>query len=172
MKYLFISMLISVNAFANLKYTEADFIKKVAEEVKKKVDDIKNKSVADLTKEIIEKEETVKLRELELEKKEEQVQIHSKELEKKVKSFDTNQQSILGCVLKNEEEQKSRIAQQVEVISNMLPAKAAELLSVQEPEISVKILQLLDSKKASKIFNLMDKEVSARLQKQYLNMKR
>ena len=63
-----------------------------------------------------------------------------------------------------------RINQLVEVISNMKPAKAAEILSVQEAQISVKIIERIDPSRASKIFNLMEKEVSARLQKQYLNM--
>jgi flagellar motility protein MotE (MotC chaperone) len=78
----------------------------------------------------------------------------------------------LGCLQKHEDDAKNRVSQQVEVVSNMQPAKAALLLSVQEADIAVQILQLLDPKKASKIFNLMDKEVSARLQKQYMNMKR
>ncbi len=54
----------------------------------------------------------------------------------------------------------------------MRPEKASQLLSVQGAEISVQILSEIDEKKASKIFNLMDKEISARLQKQYLDMKR
>ncbi|HXH31227.1 MAG TPA: hypothetical protein VNJ01_10480 [Bacteriovoracaceae bacterium] len=37
---------------------------------------------------------------------------------------------------------------------------------------AVKILQQIDAKKASKIFNFMDKEVSAKIQKQYLLMKK
>ena len=60
----------------------------------------------------------------------------------------------------------------VEVISNMRPQAAAQLLSVQENDIALKILGALDSVKVSKIFNLMTKEISSRLQKQYINMKR
>ena len=63
-----------------------------------------------------------------------------------------------------------RVKQLVNVISNMKPKKAADLLAVQDSGISVKIIERIDPQKASKIFNLMDKEVSARLQKQYLNM--
>lgn len=80
--------------------------------------------------------------------------------------------AFIGCVQQNEDEGKGRVAQLVEMVSNMKPQKAAEVLSVQEADIAVKILQMIDAKKASKIFNFMDKEVSARLQKQYLNMKK
>lgn len=155
-----------------LKYSEEDFVKKVAEEVRKKVDEIKNKSVSDLTKEVLAKEESVKIRELDLLKREDQLKVNAAEVEKKIKDFNQNQTSVLGCVQKNEDDLKARVAAQVEVVSNMQPAKAAALLSVQDADIAVRILQMLDPKKASKIFNLMEKEVSARLQKQYVDMKR
>ena len=51
-------------------------------------------------------------------------------------------------------------------------ASAADILAIQDPDLSVRILAELDSTKMSKIFNLMDKEVSARLQKQFLQMKK
>lgn len=153
-------------------YTEEDFIKKVSEEVQKKVEQIKNKSFTELTKELVDKDEKIKLRELDLVKKTDQFKVNEFELEKKIKEFDSRQQSVLGCLEKNETDSKDRIKKQVEVISNMQPAKAAQLLSVQDADIAVKILREIDSKKASKIFNLMDKEVSARLQKQYLDMKK
>jgi flagellar motility protein MotE (MotC chaperone) len=60
----------------------------------------------------------------------------------------------------------------VEVISGMKPQSAADVLAVQDPDLSVRILGQLEAQKASKIFNLMDKEVSARLQKQFLQMKK
>jgi len=153
-------------------YTEEEFQKRLAEEVRKKVDTVKNKSVADLTKELLDKEESLRLRGLELTKREDQLKVNGTELEKRIKTLEARQQEVLGCAEKNEEDLKNRITQQVEVVSNMQPAKAAQLLSVQEADIAVRILQMLDPKKASKIFNLMDKEVSARLQKQYMNMKR
>ena len=58
--------------------------------------------------------------------------------------------------------------------ATLLPKQAPSLqvLSTQDADISVKILEKIDPTKASKIFNLMDKEVSARLQKQYLNMQK
>ncbi len=153
-------------------YSEEEYLKKVAEEVRKRVDDIKNKSVTELTKELVDKEEALRLRAVELTKREDQLKINGAELEKRIKSFEERQHGVLGCVEKNDEEARGRLAAQVDVVANMQPAKAAQLLSVQEPDIAVRILQMLDPKKASKIFNLMDKEVSARLQKQYLNMKR
>jgi flagellar motility protein MotE (MotC chaperone) len=164
--------LVLANEKSAKKYTEEEFVKKVSEEVQKKVDQIKNKSVTELTKELIDKEEKLKLRELELVKKEDQLQVNATELEKKVKGFDDQQHKILGCVQKNEDEAKTRISQQVDVISNMKPDKAAQVLTVQDADVAVRILRELDPKKASKIFNFMEKEVSARLQKQYLDMKK
>jgi flagellar motility protein MotE (MotC chaperone) len=176
MKLVLIMALLSSTAWAQNKasktYTETEFTKAVAEQVRKKVDEVKNKSVSDLTKELITKEESIRLRELELEKREDQIKVNSAEIEKKIKVFNTQQTSVLGCVERNDEELKTRISQQVDVVSNMKPEKAAQLLSVQDANIAVQILQLLDHKKASKIFNLMEKEVSARLQKQYMDMKR
>lgn len=176
MKFLFLALALSTTAWAQNKasktYTEVEFTKAVAEQVRKKVDEVKNKSVSDLTKELITKEESIRLRELDLEKREDQIKVNSSEIEKKIKAFNAQQTSVLGCVERNDEELKTRITQQVEVVSNMQPAKAAQLLSVQDANIAVQILQMLDPKKASKIFNLMEKEVSARLQKQYMDMKR
>lgn len=167
------SMLCSICVFAqDKKYSEVEFVKAVAEQVKKQIDNIKNKSVTELTKELVAKDEKLKLKELELQKKDDQIKVNATELEKKIKKFHNDQKDLLGCLQKNDNDQQTRVNQQVEVVSNMQPAKAAQLLSVQEADISVRILQLLDPKKASKIFNLMDKEVSARLQKQYMNMKR
>lgn len=177
MKIWFVLALVAATAVsaqekASKTYTEVEFTKKVAEEVRRRVDTVKNKSVTDLTKELVTKEEAIRLRELEIEKREDQLKVNSAELEKRIRDFNASQNSVLGCLQKNDEELKSRIGQQVEVVSNMQPAKAAQLLSVQDPDIAVQILQQLDPKKASKIFNLMDKEVSARLQKQYMSMKR
>lgn len=153
-------------------YTEEEFNKKVYEEVTKRLGEVKSKSVTDLTRELVDKEESLRIRALDLQKREDQVKVNAAELEKRIKSFEGKQTEVLGCAQKNEDDMKNRIGQQVEVISNMQPAKAAALLSTQEADISVRILQMLEPKKASKIFNLMDKEVSARLQKQYLDMKR
>ena len=170
---LFLSIgLISLSALAAKTYTEEEFVKKVNDEVKKKVDVVKNKSVSDLTKEILDKEEKLNLRELELQKHMDQLKVSEGDLAKKYAEFEARQKSFLGCVSKNEEDSKGRVGQLVEMISNMKPDKASEVLSIQDPDVAVQILQFLDTKKASKIFNFMDKEVSAKLQKQYLMMKK
>ncbi len=170
----FVLVIGASDSFANTPktYTEKEFILKVNEEVKKKVESIKNKSVSELTKEILEKEKDLDLQVLEMKKEKESLKISDQELGKKYAEFQGRQKSFLGCVEKNEEESKGRVSQLVEMVSNMKPAKAAEVLSVQDSEIAVKILQMIDAKKASKIFNFMEKEVSARLQKEYLLMKR
>jgi flagellar motility protein MotE (MotC chaperone) len=164
--------LVSVSAFAAKTYTEEEFIKKVNEEVKKKVDTIKNKSVSELTKELLDKEEKLKLRELELQKTADSLKVTESDITKRYTELAEKKKNFIGCVEKNEEEAKGRIGQLVDMVSNMKPQKAAEVLSVQESDIAVKILQMIDAKKASKIFNFMDKDVSAKLQRQYLLMKK
>jgi flagellar motility protein MotE (MotC chaperone) len=153
-------------------YTEKEFIKKVTEETKLKVDTIKNKSVSELTKELLDKEEKLRLKEIELQKEQDALKVSEGELGKKYSDFEARQRSFLGCVKNNEDESKGRVGQLVETISNMKPQKAAELLSVQDSEIAVRILQMINPKTASKIFNFMDKDISAKLQKQYLEMKK
>ncbi len=153
-------------------YTEEEFIKKVNEETKKKVDDIKNKSVSELTKELLDKEEKLKMRELDIQKQAEALKISENEIAKKYVDLASKQKQFIGCVDKNQEESKARIGQVVDMVSNMKPEKAAQVLSVQDTEIAVQILQMIDAKKASKIFNFMDKDISAKLQKQYLLLKK
>lgn len=176
MKYILLSLCLATSVFAAVPakkmYSEEEFIKKVNEETKKKVNTIKNKSVSDLTKELLDKEEKLKLRELEIQKHEDSLKVSENELGKKFAAFEIRQKAFIGCVEKNEDESKGRIGQLVDMISNMKPQKAAEVLSVQDPEIAVKILQTIEAKKASKIFNFMDKDISAKLQKQYLQMKK
>jgi flagellar motility protein MotE (MotC chaperone) len=178
MKMLSIALFLSFAALATTPpaskrtYTEEEFVKKLTQEVKAKVETIKNKSVSDLTKELLDKEEALKLRELELQKHQDALKISEAELAKKYAEFESRQKSFLGCVEKNEEESRARVGQLVDLISNMKPQKAAEVLSVQDSDIAVRILQMIDAKKASKIFNFMDKDISAKLQKQYLQMKK
>lgn len=153
-------------------YSEEEFVKKVSEEVQKKIDTIKNKSVSELTKELLDKEEKLKLRELELIKQQDALKVTEADVAKRYVDLAEKQKNFIGCVEKHSEDSKSRVAQVVEMISNMKPEKAASVLSVQESEIAVQILQMIEPKKASKIFNFMDKEISAKLQKQYLEMKK
>lgn len=166
-------ILIFKSAFSEeKKYTQAEFDKAVTEAVLKKIDDVKKQSISELTKELLVKESKLKSREADLERKEEILSNTRADLERRIIAFEDSKKQILGCIEKNENDSRKRISQLVEVISNMKPAKASQLLTVQDEDISVRILSLIDPKKASKIFNLMDKEVSARLQKQYINMKK
>ncbi len=153
-------------------YTEEEFNKKLHEEVLKKVDSIKNKSVSELTKEILDKEEKLNMREVELQKQKDALRVSEGDIGKRYADLAAKQKAFIGCVEKNQEDSKTRITQLVEMVSNMKPDKAADVLSVQEADIAVQILQMIDAKKASKIFNFMTKDVSAKLQKQYLEMKK
>lgn len=164
--------LIAHHSFAAKTYTEEDFKKAVNDEVDKRLRRNNPSNITELTKEIMVKEEQIALREKDLKAKEEQIQFNSRELEKKIKDFELEQQRILGCVNKNKEETQKRVEQMIEIIGNMKPEKAAELLSVQDTDLAVRVLAGLDAKKSSKIFNLMSKEISARLQKQYMDMKK
>ncbi len=118
------------------------------------------------------KKNKLEKKEEELKKKEELIVISGKNLKDSVIKFEKRQKKFLGCLDEKKMQEDSRLKKIVEVISTMRPAKAAEVLSVQDQEITVKILNRIDSVKASKIFNLMDKEISARIQKDYLFMKR
>lgn len=176
MKYLF--LFLSFLAFANDTkvdekiYTQAELDQKVVEEVKKKIEEIKVKSVAELTKELLDKEQQLRDRELQIKREEERLNLTKSDLKKLAAKFEDDKKSFLGCIDKNKSEVNARLNRMVEVVSNMKPQKASDLLSSQESEISVRILSELDPVKASKIFNLMEKEISARLQKQYLHMKK
>lgn len=153
-------------------YSEEEFLKKVNEEVKIKVDHIKNKSMSELTKEILDRETQLKIKEIEFQKKTDAFKVSEEELSKKYIELQEKQKNLIACIDKNKEEEVSRISQLVDMVSNMKPQKAAEVLSVQDSTVAVQIIQAIDSKKASKIFNFMDKEISAKLQKQYLEMKK
>lgn len=162
-----------LSAFADEKiYTQKEFDKKVKEEVQKQIKRIKKSSVANLTSEILEKEEALEKKEMELSRQREQIKMAEKTLANKIGDFEKTQEKVLGCIDENKDKASKRISGLVSMISNMKPVKAADVLSVQDSKISIQILEKIDPIKASKIFNLMDKEVSARLQKQYLNMRR
>lgn len=169
---LFISILSgALMAKEELKYTEKQFDEALKKALDLQVDRIKKSSVAQLTKELLDKERKLKEAEEKLNKREEQIRLGEESLAKRIAQIESRQSKILGCIDENARKEAMRIKQLVSVISNMKPAKAAELLSVQDATISVKIIEQIEPERASKIFNLMDKEVSARLQKQYLNMR-
>jgi flagellar motility protein MotE (MotC chaperone) len=153
------------------EYTEEEFKKAVMEEVSKTMKKAGSANLVDFSKELLEKEEGIKVKELALKKQEEQLANNIADFKKSIIQFQDSQKKFLGCVDDKEAKTEKRVSQMVEVISGMKPQNAADVLTVQDPDLSVRILSELDAAKASKIFNLMDKEVSAKLQKQFLQMK-
>lgn len=153
-------------------YTQKELDEKIQQAVEKQIKRLKKSSVATLTSEVLEKERAVEKREKELTNRLEQVKMAEASLSDKIGEFEKTQAKVLGCIDENKNKAQKRITGLVSMISNMKPLKAADVLSVQDSKISIQILEKIDPIKASKIFNLMDKEVSARLQKQYLDMRR
>jgi len=154
------------------EYTEEEFKTAVMEEAAKLMKKAGSANLVDFSKELLEKEEAIKNKELTVKKEQEELDMSKADFKKKLVEFQDSQKKFLGCVDEKNEKADKRISQMVDVISGMKPQNAADVLTVQDPDLSVRILSELDSAKASKIFNLMDKEVSARLQKQFLQMKK
>lgn len=152
-------------------YTQKEFDEAVHKEVMRQVKFVKKKSLVELTKELLDERHKISTNKDELSKREEQLRIGQEELAAKVLEVNKHQKRILGCIEANDKNSTKRITQVVKIMSNMKPDKAAQILSVQETDIAVKILSRIEPLKASKIFNKMDKEVSARLQKEYMSMK-
>lgn len=153
-------------------YSEEEFKKAVLVEVEKTMKRVGSGNLIEFSKELMDKEEQLKVKELEIQKGQDQLKLNQADFQKKVVEFQESQKKFLGCVDAQNEKAEKRVGQMVEVISGMKPQNAADVLAVQDPDLSVRILAQLDTLKASKIFNLMDKEVSARLQKQFLLMKK
>lgn len=154
------------------EYTEEEFKAAVQEEAAKMMKKAGSGNLVDFSKELLEKEEAIKVKELAVKKQQEELNMSMGDFKKKLVEFQDSQKKFLGCVDEKNAKADKRVSQMVEVISGMKPQNAADVLTVQDPDLSVRILSELDSAKASKIFNLMDKEVSARLQKQFLQMKK
>lgn len=154
------------------EYTEEEFKTAVMEEAAKLMKKAGSANLVDFSKELLEKEEAIKNKELTVKKEQEELEMSKGDFKKKLIEFQDSQKKFLGCVDEKNQKADKRISQMVDVISGMKPQSAADVLTVQDPDLSVRILGELDSAKASKIFNLMDKEVSARLQKQFLQMKK
>jgi flagellar motility protein MotE (MotC chaperone) len=153
-------------------FTDEELEKYINEALEKKLKRIGRSKIIGFSKEIFKKEKEIQLKELDLKREIEKFNIIKKSFEKRIKILRGKQSKIIGCLDKQDREKGKRLKHMVDVISNMRPATAAKLLSVQENKISLQILGSLDSVKVSKIFNLMSKEISSRLQKQYINMKR
>lgn len=157
---------------AKREYTEDEFKAAVLEEATKLMKKAGSAHLVDFSKELLEKEEGIKVKELAVKKEQEELAMNQADFKKKLVEFQDSQKKFLGCVDEKSAQADKRVSQMVDVISGMKPQNAADVLTVQDPDLSVRILSQLDSTKASKIFNLMDKEVSARLQKQFLQMKK
>ena len=154
------------------EYTEEEFKTAVMEEAAKLMKKAGSANLVDFSKELLEKEEAIKNKELTVKKEQEELDMSKADFKKKLVEFQDSQKKFLGCVDEKSAKADKRVSQMVEVISGMKPQNAADVLTVQDPDLSVRILTELDSAKASKIFNLMDKEVSARLQKQFKKIKK
>ncbi|MCB9060048.1 MAG: hypothetical protein H6622_00830 [Halobacteriovoraceae bacterium] len=153
-------------------FTQNEVNELIEKEYAKRMKKIGRGKIIQFSNELLEKEKKIELQELEIKKREEQLKLNLTDLQNKIKSFQDKQASVLGCIDEKDKKVEGRIQHMVTIVSGMRPQNAADVLSVQDPDISVKILGLLDPVKVSKIFNVMDKEISARLQKQYMTMKR
>ncbi|MGB0454590.1 MAG: hypothetical protein ACPGJV_12855 [Bacteriovoracaceae bacterium] len=153
-------------------YSEKDFYEKLNKEVELRLQKLKRHEIVKYSRELINKEYQIKVLEKELENKTYLLGQGEQDLEKKMGEFKKSQENFLSCVDKVEKDKEKRIGHMVDALSGMKPDAAAQVLSVQDASIAVKLIGMLDSVKVSKIFNKMDKEVSARLQKQFLNMQK
>jgi flagellar motility protein MotE (MotC chaperone) len=181
-------ILISISGFAQnneknkeskLIYSKKDFMKKVKEGVEKEkktlekqLKKIKEEGIVKISFELLEKEKSIESKVFSLNEEKKKLDKYKKEIDLKIVELDKIQMTIIGCVNANKSEESQRVNRVASIISGMKPIKAAEILSVQESKIAVKLLSIITPLKASKIFNLMDKEISARLQKQYMNMRK
>lgn len=153
-------------------YTQEDFDKALDEALAKTMKKVGRSKLVDFSKELLKKEDELAQREKALKNQQEQIDVNQRELTERIAEFKKYQTNFLSCLDKKDSDENKRVVHMVDVVSNMRPQTAANLLSQQDPSISIKILGELDPVKVSKIFNMMDKEVSARLQKQYMTMKK
>ena len=152
-------------------YSEKEFEQAVIEEAAKRLKRVQVSNLSSFSRDLLKKESELNRQEKALRELEQQLAISTKDFINRVKKFESKQQKFLGCLNENEKDKGERVSRLVKVIAGMKARKAAELLSIQDSELAVQILSNLDPAKTSKIFNLMEKEISARLQKQYLVMK-
>ena len=154
------------------KYTKGELETIINNQVLEKLKFFKEKGVVNFSKNLLKRKENLDKVKKNLQKKKEEIGLATKELDKKIKEFNELQKKFIGCVDNIAKGQKKRIDHLVEIVGGMRPATAAGVLSVQDSDISIEILGRLPASRVSKIFNSMDKEISARLQKQYINMKK
>ena len=153
-------------------YTEAEFQTALKEMVAKYLRRIDKGNIVPFSNELIDREKKLDLKELDLKKREDALENSKKDFLRSIDDFKVEQNKFIGCVEKQDSDKNTRLDHMVSAVSSMKPDQAAKLLSVQETKIAVEILGKLDAQKVAKIFNLMDGEISARLQKLYMNMKR
>ena len=152
-------------------YSEKEFEQAVMKATEQKLKRVQVSNLSSFSYDLLKKELELNKHEKVLEEKKQQLKMSEKDFIDSVKKFASKQQKILGCLSKNEQGQRERMGRLVKVVEGMSPKRAAELLSIQESDLAVQILSALDTSKTAKIFNLMKKEISARLQKQYVLMK-
>lgn len=155
-----------------LVYSEKQFQEALVKEVEMKLKRLKQNEIVDYSKELLKKEYDLKIKAKELSNKELKLKENTSQLEKKMSEFRGQQNKFLACLEDSDKAEEQRVNHMVEALSGMKPDAAAQVLSVQDAGIAVKMLAKLDSTKVSKIFNKMEKEVSARLQKQFLTMQK
>lgn len=153
-------------------YSENDFKKALKKELTKKFTQLGRGKIVKFANELVKKEDVLKIKELGLMKREERLNLDMQLFSKRIKEIDNKQNKIISCLDNQEREKEERVNHMVSAIANMRPVNAANVLSVQDADIAVKILGKLESIKVAKIFNSMDKEISARLQKQYMTMRK
>lgn len=153
-------------------YSEKEFHDALVKAIEEKLIKVGNAKIVEFSKELLERERQLELREQAIKNREASLGELNTDFANQVKEFGQKQSKFLSCLDETEKKEENRLTHMVDVISGMKPQNAADVLSVQDATISVKILGELAPTKVSKIFNLMDKEISARLQKQYLTMKK
>ena len=151
-------------------YNIEEVNKMIKSALKRRLRLLKKGEFVKFTNELFEKEKILKLSEIKIKKKEGLLENSKKSLQKQIIDFRKEQKRYLGCRDKVTSKKDKRILHMVEVISGMKPINASKILEVQDAKIAIDILSKLEAVKVSKIFNLMDKEISARLQKQYIFM--
>jgi flagellar motility protein MotE (MotC chaperone) len=154
------------------QYSEAELNEEVQKRLQSEIVRLTNTGAVNLSRELLQKEQQLKVKELQIKKLEDEINLTQQTLERRIQDFQKQQEGFLSCVQETDNDQINRVQRMVEAIAGMRPQNAADVLSVQDSEISVQILGSLEPDKVARIFNLMDKEVSARLQKQYLSMKK
>jgi len=160
------------NKIKEYKFTEEQLKKEVSKRLLAKISEIKNKGSVNFSNELMEKEQKLNLKEVALKTEYKKFESSKLDFIRKISVFKEKENKLIGCLDKIDQKRNERISHMVNTVAAMKPVNAANLLSVQESELSVQILGQLPATKVSKIFNLMKKEISARLQKQYLNMQK